>query len=406
MAKSKWPALFLLVLVNLIATAFLSSPGTEDVDTWSRWTQEITAYGLTGGFAHSLTDYPPLTFVFFAAVAHLAQALGLGWFIVLKSSLFLVLVALSVSFYWFTRNLILTAGLELALVLNSVALGYVDVYCGLFLITALFLLQRGYLSLGLVLFTASCFIKWQPLILAPFIGLYVLAVARGGPGSSGNLWRMMAPFALSAIIVVIPVFAFFGTATFDALRRISGYRYISANALNLGWIVTWALRVLRPDEYGALKSGQIDLIVAPEELAIWPLKVLFYLSYALILFVFARQKKTFERLITYSMLGFMSYVIFNTGVHENHLFFVSCLAWILVSLEPDYLVRCINLSVAANANLLLFYGVFGQQLPFPRVIAGVDITLWLAIANLWLFFDLLVHKFKAEGIGARFWLAQ
>jgi len=102
----------------------------------------------------------------------------------------------------------------------------------------------------------------------------------------------------------------------------------------------------------------------------------------------------------------MSYVIFNTGVHENHLFFVSCLAWILVSLEPDYLVRCLNLSVAANANLLLFYGVFGQQLPFPRVIAGVDITLWFALANLWLFFDLLVHKFKAEGIGPRFWLKQ
>jgi hypothetical protein len=289
MTQPKCPAICLLVLVNLIAAGFLYSPGTEDVDTLSRWTQEITAYGVTGGFAHSLADYPPLTFVFLAAVAHIAQALGLSWFIVLKSSVLLFLVASSACFYWFTRNLILTAGFELALVLNSVALGYVDVYSGLFVITALFLLQRGYLSLGLVLFTASCFIKWQPLILAPFIGIYVLAVARGGSGSRGNLWRMIAPFVLSAIAVVIPVFAFFGTTTFDALRRIAGYRYISGNALNLGWIVTWALRVLQPDEYGALESGQIDLIVAPEEFTIWPLKMLFYLSYALILIVFARQ---------------------------------------------------------------------------------------------------------------------
>jgi len=360
-----------------------------------------------GGFAHSFADYPPLCFVFLAAIAQLAQAFGLSWFIVLKSSVLLFLVASSACFYWFTRNLILTAGLELALVLNSVALGYVDVYSGLFVIAAFFLLQRGYLSLGLVLFTASCFIKWQPLILAPFVVIYVLAVARGESGGRGNLWRTIAPFAFSTIAVVIPVFAFFGTmTTFDAFRHIAGYRYISGNALNLGWIVTWALRVLQPDQYGALNSGQIDLIVAPEEFPLWSLKMLFYLSYVLILIVFARQKKTFERLITYSMLGFMSYFVFNAGVHENHLFLVSCLAWILVYLEPDYLVRCINLSVAANANLLLFYGVFGQPLPFPRVIAGVDITLWLALANLWLFFDLLVHKFKAEGIGVRFWAAQ
>jgi hypothetical protein len=326
MTKSKWPAICLLVLVNLIAAGFLFSPGTEDVDTLSRWTQEITAHGVRGGFAHGLADYPPLTFVFLAAIAQLAQAFGVSWFIVLKSSVLLFLVAISACFYWLTRNLILTAGLELALVLNSVALGYVDVYSGLFVIAALFLLQRGYLSLGLVLFTASCFIKWQPLILAPFVGIYVLAVARGGSGSRGNFWRTITPFAFSAVAVVIPVIAFFGTTTFDALRRIAGYRYISGNALNLGWIVTWALRVLQPDQYGALNSGQIDLIVAPEELTLWPLRMFFYLSYALILIVFARQKKTFERLITYSMLGFMSYFVFNTGVHENHLFLVSCLA--------------------------------------------------------------------------------
>jgi hypothetical protein len=406
MTKPKWSAIGLLVLVNLIAASFLYSPGTEDVDTLYRWTEEITAYGVRGGFVHSRADYPPLAFVFLATVAQLAQALGIGWFIVLKSSVLLFLAATSACFYWFTRNLILTAGFELALVVNSVALGYIDVYFGLFVIAALFLLQRGNLSLGLVLFTTGCFIKWQPLIIAPFIGIYVLAVAKDGPGGNGRLRRVIAPFALSAVAVVIPVFALFGASVFDALGRIMSYRYISANALNLGWIHTWALHVMQPDKYGVLRSGQIDLIVAPEALTTLPEKMLFYAIYTLILVLFAWQKKTFERLIAYSMLGYMSYFILNTGVHENHLFLVSCLAWILVSLDPDYLVRCINLSIVANANLLLFYGVFGQPLPFTRVIAGVDITLCFALANLCLFFALLVHKFKAEGIGVRFWAKQ
>ncbi len=403
--QPKLPAIGLLVLVNLIAASFLYSPGTEDVETLHRWTAEITAYGLRGGFAHSLADYPPLTFVFLAAVAQLASALGLGWFIVLKSSVFLFLAAMTAAFYWFTRNLLLTAGFESTLVLNSVALGYIDVYSGLFVIAALFLLQRGYLTLALVLFTTSCFIKWQPLILAPFIGVYVVAIARDGPSNGGKVSRIIAPFAASGIIVVIPVFLFFGANVLEAFDRIISYRYISGNALNLGWIFTWALHVIQPDAYGSLNAGQIDLIIAPETLPTWPAKILFYAVYAIIFVVFARQKKTFERLVTYSMLCYLAYFIFNTGVHENHLFLVPCFAWILVFLNPDYLTRCLNLSIAANANLFLFYGVFGQPLPFPRVIAGVDITLWFALANVALFFDLLLRHFKAEGIGARFWLA-
>ena len=83
------------------------------------------------------------------------------------------------------------------------------------------------------------------------------------------------------------------------------------------------------------------------------------------------------------MLGYLAYFSFNTGVHENHLFLICCLAWILVFLEASQLMRCVNFSIAANANLFLFYGVFGQRV--NPVIAGLDITLLFALANLCLF---------------------
>jgi len=134
-------------------------------------------------------------------------------------------------------------------------------------------------------------------------------------------------------------------------------------------------------------------------------KILFYASYGGVFTVFARKKKTFERLIVYSVLGYMSYFIFNTGVHENHLFLVSCLAWILAFVDSGHLLRCINLSIAANVNLVLFYGLFAQPLPFRRVFAGIDVTVWFAFANICLFLGLLLHTFKADAVGFGFWQA-
>src|SRR5437867_102052 len=147
----------------------------------------------------------------------------------------------------------------------------------------------------------------------------------------------------------------------------------------------------------------IDIFQTRDFWVIWPEKILFYLSYAVLFVSFLRQTKTFERLIVYSILGYMAYFVFNTSVHENHLFLVCCLAWILVFIDSGQLIRCINLSIAANANLFLFYGAFGQRL--NPVIAGFDITVFFAIANVCLFLGMLLQTFKADGVTLSFWQA-
>ena len=105
----RWSGIALLLLVSLIAVSFLYSPGLEDVRYWLYWVDEISRYGLIGGFAYTggnyPHDYPPLAFVMLAAVARCADALGTNAFIVLKCSLLLFLFATSGCFYWFTRNL-------------------------------------------------------------------------------------------------------------------------------------------------------------------------------------------------------------------------------------------------------------------------------------------------------------
>ena len=393
-----WPGVGFFVLINLIAVSFFFSPGTGDVSIWGNWMREISSYGVIGGFAHSDTDYPPLAFIILGLVLKCSVVFGAEPFLVLKCSLLLFLFASAAWFYWFTRNLILTAALELALTLNSMGLAYLDIYFAPFLIAGLFHLQRGNLNRGLLLFAISCFTKWQPLIIAPFVCLYILGSREDrAPEQNHYLQTRIFPFVLAAGAVAIPALLLFGSKVFDSLHRAMTYHiFLSAYALNLPWLQTWALHLINPEKYGALQNGEIDIFQTREAVVVWPCKILFYLSYAAIALSFARQKKTFERLIVYSILGYVAYFIFNTSVHENHLFLVCCLAWILAFVEPDQLVRCINLSLAANANLFLFYGVFGDRV--NRVFAGFDITILFAIANLCLFGGFLIHTLKTDGL--------
>lgn len=398
-----WTGIALVILVSLTAVSFFYSPGTGDVSIWDNWRREVAAYGLVGGFGHSGTDYPPLAFIILDAVSRCAEAFGTSWFIILKLSLLLFLFATCVCFYLFTRNLILTAALELTLLLNSVALAYLDIFFAPFLIAALFHLQRGNFTRGILLFAISCSIKWQPLIIAPFIFVYVLDTTREGRPRRSDLWKRTLPFIVAAVVIAVPLYAVFGTAIFDSLRRaMTRHTFLSAYGLNLNWLHTWVLHLADPEKYGGLKNGAADyIIIAREPLLALPAKILFYGSYAAILIVFIQRKKTFARLIVYSILGYFAYFVLNTGVHENHLFLVSLLAWILVFIDRAQLVRGINLSIAANANIFLFYGVSGRRL--ETVIAGLDITVLFAVANVFLFVGFLLHTLKSDYVGLKFW---
>ena len=400
-----WSALGFAALVNLIALSFFFSPGTGDIAIWNNWMREISSSGLIGGYTNSDTDYPPLAFVILTGVVKCAAAFGASPFVVLKCSLFVFLLATAICFYCFTRNLVLTAALELALILNSMALGYLDIYVAPFLIAGLFFLRRGNLNLGIVLFAISCLTKWQPLIIAPFVCLYVLSNANErAPDTTSRLKKQIVPFALAAAVVALPLLLIFGWKIFDSLHRAMTYHiFLSAYGLNLSWIHTWILHLVEPEKYGALQNGVIDIFQTRDLSVIWPEKILFYFSYAVLFLAFIRQQKTFQRLIVYSILGYLAYFVFNTSVHENHLFLVCCLAWILVCVDSGQLVRCINLSLAANANLFLFYGVTSQRL--NPVIAGFDITLLFAVANICLFGGMLWQTFKTDAVTWRFWQA-
>ena len=397
-----WPGLSLLLLVNLLAVDFLLSPGTGDVSIWFTWMNEIASRGVIGAFSHTGTDYPPLCFFILGAVVGVAQTFAVSQFVVLKCALLLCLLASTAAFFAFTRNVLLAAALEASLILSSVGLGYLDIFFAPFLITGLFLLRQHCLNSGFLCYAASCMFKWQPLIIAPFLCLYVLSAARDRSGGRSRATSQAIPFLLSGLLILVPALAMFGgPALFDSFKRaLTNHQFLSGYALNLPWIETWALHLIAPEKYGGIAKEGIGLILVHDPLIIWPNKILFYLTYAGILFAFVQQTKTFQRLIIYSLLGYFAYFCFNTGVHENHLFLICCLSWIVVFLQPTEVRRMVTLAIAANANLFVFYGAFGQRA--DPVFAGFDLTLLFAVFNLWLFAEFLYHTFQKDRVWTRF----
>jgi hypothetical protein len=403
--RRNWSGIGLLLLANFIALSFLYSPGTGDVSIWRTWIDQMSAFGLVGGFVHSGADYPPLSLIILEMVSRCTDIFGTTVFLSLKCSLLIFLFVTVASYYWFSRNLILTAALEFSLILNSVALGYLDIYFAPFLIATFFCLQRRHFKTGVLMFAMSCSIKWQPLLIAPFICIYVLTAAGEGLSGRDKVYKRILPFVIVAVVVLPLVMIFGAGAIINSLQRATArHNFISGYALNFGWLHTWALHLWAPEKYGSLQNGEIELIQTRDALLLLPERILFYLSYPGIIWAFARGRKTFERLLVYSMLGYLSYFLFNTGVHENHLFPIACLAWILAFIDSNQLVRAINFSIAANINLFLFFGVFGQRI--APVIAGVDITLLFALANIALFVGLFLHAVRTDGTQFKFWARQ
>ncbi len=83
-------------------------------------------------------------------------------------------------------------------------------------------------------------------------------------------------------------------------------------------------------------------------------------------------------------MGFFSYYLFNIGVHENHLFVCMTLAFVLAAINPaSGRPQLVYLTVIANLNLLLVYGIQGPRIMLEGVrghglLDGVGMT-WASV---------------------------
>ena len=386
---------------GLLALALYNAPGTGDFAIWLAWINLLEKQGIYATLLQINDNYPPFSLVCLDGVLHLAQWTGFSVFFWLKMSLLAGLTGTCAVFYAWTRNSGLTLGLYL-LLLISVGCGYLDVYWTLPFLASLWALDRNRFALATALYTLSVMTKPQPLLAAPFIALYILnmrswkdirnpdwrRIGAGIGGGSAVLGIFVACFGWLTFLPLSNAMNTFGKNAYDNMTP-------SGNAMNVNWIYTHFLHVWHPEKYGPLDRGTANMI---EHIGIaeqMPFKMAFSLLFLFILYRFFKQAKNMESLLLYASLGSLTCFMLNTGMHENHLYVVPLLTVGLAALDRRYEGFHSTWTIAAALNLLVFYGIGGTGMGFPRVV-GIDLALvgslffvcFFFLSLGWLFFPL------------------
>lgn len=392
-----------ILLEFLFALLLLRSPGTEDVSQyWMPWIDGILKNGLVDGYAAAGRDYPPFCSVILLLVAKTAAACSIEVFLSFKVFLVIALLTATLCYWAWMPDGGLTGLLAFALSLNGVALGYLDSFFAPTLILSLWALQRKRIALFSGLFAISCLIKWQPLIIAPFLILHAVSISNGDSVSARAVARRWIHLAAPALIIVALAVASFGFSPIaDSLKHTLQHRLLSGDALNFNWLVTWFLEVFYPDTYGALTNGIVQAVTI-DRVAGWvtAIRLVFLTFYLGTLWRLFKIRRSFAGAIECALAGYLSYFMFNIGVHENHLFLAAILAVVAAGLERNWRLGAVLIVAISNFNLIAFYGFTGSPLPFPPVV-GVDVSIIFSVLNLVLFLlfwgDLVLRGRNASG---------
>lgn len=389
-----------LCTLVVVASAFVFVPGTSDMEIWTRWMQMARDEGPVRGFDAIKADYPPASLAVLWLLEELVGATQCDRKYAIKCLLWLSLTVTCYTAWWFARRrapqrtaLWLSAVIGWTLLLDSVALGYLDILVAPPLLSAIWLyLDDKRPKLAALLFWLSALLKWQPLLLAPFVGALLINRYRQGQKADLRWFGLVGGALLCACLGV------YGTAFLRAFQRATNHNYLSGNAVNLGWIVGHGLHVFAPESFRPLDQGLSTYIVTKA----WQInavpRLLFVLFYCWAWLRALNRHVTSEHWQRLALVGYLAYFTFNVGVHENHLSVAAVLAALAACKGALRLREYVCIAVALNTNLVLFYGVTGHLVRHARVIGGIDSALAAAcVWVMWVVFWSVRELWAAEG---------
>jgi hypothetical protein len=379
----------LIALAGLLLLAMLLAmlPGTADVNVWKMWVDGLNRLGFVQGFTegdgHILQ--PPLGMLLLVLAHNASSWIGLPdhvWpaagLTSYDLSLWLALVASAMAVLHVTRNAWLAVAFVAAFLLNGVVYGYFDIYCVPFWLLGMHAITEGKPGRAAFLLLVAVLIKWQFLVFVPFVGLYFLRGLFQSPVEVRTLVRRALPY-VPAVLLLAATLLLLGRGSMLSLARGAAHDTLSGYAMNLGWILTWAMHVVWPDSYGPLQEGYIKVIRTQDTRVLGMLKVLFYLFFALALWRQWRAPSTPENLWRCMLAGYLAYFLFNKGAHENHLVPTMLVAGYMAWREAKWLPVAIAFAVLTNLNMFFFYGLDGLDRGDARVVWGIDSSLPLAV---------------------------
>jgi hypothetical protein len=359
-AEKLHQALLLLLMAAFTIVVFRSN-GTPDIRTWLGWALHTSEIGIIEGYAAHPNYYPPLTITLLGFCQRIAEGLSIAPVYVIKFSLLLFLAGSTAIIYFFSnKNFLLTVLAYAALLLNSLGLAYLDLYFVLPLLYAIYCLHRGRLTLFAVFFSIACLTKYQPVLAAPFFAIYLLSIMLEKNQLVASLKKISLRIILPAIIPWLLAFIVFGKTIIISLISLTGGAWLSAQALNMNWIVTrYLLQSGIENQFPPWSEASVAMIRAiPEIPGLWADRTALFF-YSLALLMLALQKKNLENLLLFSVMGTFSWFMLHTGAHENHLMLCSVLAIALCCVNRSYFYLTLGILLMSSLNMFMFYGLSG-----------------------------------------------
>lgn len=395
---------FVFAFVVAITAAFVGSHGTCDMDVWLRWAEKAADFGIVRGYRAIGEDYPPFCVALLRTFVRIGAACEASPERAIKASIVGALALTSFVHFRIYRNATTTLATHVALLLGSAGLAYLDIYYAPLLLITFWALRAERWTIASLSFVVAFLIKWQPVIIAPFVALHFLRIERLSDFRTIPYRRVALEVLLPVSLLFASVVAVFGWSPIrGAFGAASHHNYLSANALNANWVMTHAVRAFWPHRFGPLVDGRCDLVLTELRSLVLPGKIAFVALYGATLIAYARKPKTVRNLVVCSMIGFLTYFVFNIGVHENHAFMPCLLAMVWMSEEPSAARPAFVVAAMYNLNVFLFYG-FDGEMRYGRTIAGLDIALPMAVmyvaAFFWLWWGWVVSTSLSGPSGA------
>ena len=378
-AGRAWPLAALAAVIIVPLCLWSQTRGTVDVDLWLAWMRQVLHWGPRQGFSELQGDYPPFASLVLWFVGRTAQTASVDPHSFLKWTLFAALLVTTGILLVASRRPGLSAFGHAALLWNAFVLMYLDILTAPFVLGAIWAANAGRGPVLIGLLVMASFLKWQPMFLLPFAAIFLL---RSLPTADAATQRRQ--FWLSAAVAAVLIagaLSIYGAGNvYAALNRAGHHNNLSNYGANPLWVLTWWFERTASPGRQALSPEGLATIMAAGRPMIRILSVISLVAFATVMRKYWKSNDpSVAGFVRFSLAGYLVYFMCSVGVHENHLFLASLLALALAWLEPRRLWMAIVLAIAANLNLMIFYGVQGFEI--ARVWHGIDLSIVLAAAT-------------------------
>jgi Gpi18-like mannosyltransferase len=396
-----------LVIALLVRWHYAPDPAySGDLTHFARWIQVLDTNGAFGFYNSDLRlgawdrTYPPLATLSFEAVrfayggAPLSERLALHdpYFVILLKLLPVLseLTLIIVVYAWLIERPVLRTIIPAALavspglVATSAWWGQYDAPFTLFVVLALFALNRDRVLLAWLSFAVALLLKQPAVVIAPV--LLVLSFRRYG-------WRAtLAGIAICAAVGALATLPFLLTSGVDALSpylKMNGaFPYLSNNAYNF-W---YALASIH-------KGSVVQFLEYPDSgivlggIAFQDAGMFLFAVFALLVTVVMWRRYREKQELVWAAVLYMGFFMLPTQVHERYLYPAAVLMLIAAAQDARFIVP------AAGVAVTLAYNVLGVLIPHrsPEHTFSVELLAFsTALLNLTLFAVVVWYLIKPD----------